>query len=79
LGPVNGEVREVHIDLEVMRQAIVELEVRGILSSIGVLKLESVIFIEELQMALSRFRHCCVIGVERLLAMELPSDADYAG
>jgi hypothetical protein len=53
LSPVNGEIREVHIDLKATRQAIIELEVRCVLNSIGLLKLQTVILIEELQMALS--------------------------
>src|ERR1700760_357733 len=75
--PVNGEIREVHIDLKAMRQAIVELEVRRVLSFIWVLKLETVILVEELQMALSGFRYRRVIGVEGQLGVKLSSDTEY--
>jgi len=75
---VNGEIWKVHIDLEAIREAIVELEVRCILSSIGVLKLEAVILIEELEMALFEFSDGCVIGIERELGLKLPSDTEYA-
>jgi hypothetical protein len=75
--PVNGEIGEVHIDLKAMRQAIVELEVRCVLSAIGVLKLEAVILIEELQMVFSGFRHRRVIGVEGQLGLKLSSTIEY--
>jgi hypothetical protein len=75
--PVNGKVRKVHIDLKAMRQAIVELEVRCVLSFIWVLKLETVILIEGLQMGLSGFRDRRVIGIEGQLGVKLSSDAEY--
>lgn len=75
--PVNGQIREVHIDLKAMRQAIVELEIRCVLSFIWVLKLETVILVEELQMALSGFRYRRVIGVEGQLSVKLSSDTEY--
>jgi hypothetical protein len=74
--PVNGKIREVHIDLKAMWQAIVELDVRCVLSFIGVLKLETIILIEALQMALSGFRYRRVIGVEGELGLKLSCDTE---
>jgi hypothetical protein len=48
------------------------------LSSIGLLKLETVILIEKLQMALFDFRHRRVVGVKRQLSLNLPSTTEYA-
>ena len=61
-----------------MREAIVELEVRCVLGSIGLLKLETVILIEKLQMDLFDFRHRRVVGVKRQLSLKLPSTTEYA-
>ena len=62
-----------------MRQAIVELEVRCILPRIGVLKLESVIFIEKLEVPLSRFSDSGVIGIKRQLSVKPPVKAERTG
>jgi hypothetical protein len=43
--PIDGEIRRVHIQLQVVWQAIVEFEIGGILPEFRVLKLESVRFI----------------------------------
>ena len=71
-------MRDVYIDFEAMWKAIIELEVRGVLSSIGFLQLKAVILIEELQMALSEFRYRGIVGVKRQLSLELPSTTEYA-
>jgi hypothetical protein len=46
------------------------------LSFIGVLKLETIILIEALQMALSGFRYRRVIGVEGELGLKLSCDTE---
>jgi hypothetical protein len=61
-----------------MREAIIELEVCCVLSSIGVLKLETVILIEELQMTLFELRNRRVVGIKRQLSLKLPSATEYA-
>ena len=55
-----------------MRQAIVELEVRCILPLIGVLKLESVIFVEELEVPFSTFGDCGVVSIKGQLSVKRP-------
>jgi hypothetical protein len=60
-----------------MRQAIVELEVRGILRLIGVLKLESVIFVEELEVPLSTFCDFGVVSIKGQLSVKPRGDAEH--
>jgi len=76
-GPIDGEIRRVHIQLQVVRQAIVEFEIGGILPEIRVLKLESVIFIKELEVPLSRLRDLGVIGIEGQLSMQRLDAAEH--
>jgi len=56
-------------------QAIVELEVHCILLQVGVLKLKSVILVEELEVPLSAFSDCGVVGVKGQLSGKPPTDA----
>ena len=75
---VDGEIRGIYIDFEVVRQAVVEFEVRCILFQIRVLKLKSIIFIEELEVPFSRFRDCGIIGIKRQLSIQPLVEAKHA-
>ena len=76
--PVNGEIREVHIDLKAMRQAIVELVVGRILFDVGVLKLEGVQFVEELEVPFPSLGHCGIVSIKRQLSKQRLPDGDRA-
>ena len=75
---IDGEI-DIHIQFKIVGQAVIELEIRGILPEIRVLKLESVIFIEEFEVPLPRLGDPGVIGIERQLSMQRLGDEEHAG
>ena len=79
LGPQDGEIGDIEIEFQFVRQAIVELEIGGVLPDIRVLKLQSVIFIEELEVPFSSVGDPGVIGIKRQLSVLLLAEAEHTG
>ena len=69
-GATDSEIRYVEVQLQIVRQTVVQLEIGGVLAKIRVLKLKGVVLIEELKMPLSTVGHAGVVGIERQLRME---------
>jgi hypothetical protein len=69
-GSKDGEVRDVDVQFEIVGQAVIQFVVGGVLPQVGVLKLESVVFVEELEVEGSGFGDCRVIRVKRKLGQE---------
>jgi len=54
-----------------MWQAVIQLYVRCVLPLVGVLKLEGIVFVEELKVPLSWFGDGGVIGIKGQLSVQL--------
>ena len=78
-GSLNDEIGGIYIQFQIVRKAIVELEIGGVLPHIRVLKLEGVIFIEELEVPFSSLGDPGVIGIERQLSVQLLAEAEHTG
>src|SRR5271166_2581253 len=73
------EIGDIYIGLQIVGQAVVELEVGGVLADIRVLKLESVVFIEEFEVPFSSLGHPSVIGIKGQLSLERSAEAERTG
>src|SRR5665213_652526 len=69
-GATDSEIRYVEVQLQIVRQTVVQFEIGRILAQIRVLKLKGVVLIEKLKMPLSTIGHASVVGIERQLRME---------
>ena len=78
-GAIDREIGGIHIEFEIVRQAVVELEVGGILLEVGVLQLEGVVFVEELEVPLATLGDTGVIGIKGQLGVERPAGAEHTG
>ena len=76
--PEDGEVRSIDIQLQVVWQAIVELVVGGVLPDVGVLKLQSIQFVEELKVPFPLLRNRGIVGIERELSEQRLRDRERA-
>jgi hypothetical protein len=74
----NGEVRIIHIQLQVEWEAVVQFVVRGVLAEIRILKLEKVELVEELKVPLPPLGYCGVIGIEGELSQRRRRDPTCA-
>ncbi len=75
-GALDGQVGGIQIQFQVVGQAVVELEVGGVLTDVGVLKLEGVVLIEELEVPFSAICDAGVICVEGELGAQGRAEAE---
>ena len=78
-GSPDVEIGGIYIDFQMVGQAVVELEIGGVLTDIWVLKLERVVLIEKLEVPFSSFRDPGVIGIEGQLSVQRRAEAKHAG
>ena len=76
---LDDEIGDIYIEFKIVGQAIVELEVGGVLTDVGILKLKGVVLVEELEVPFSSFGHPSVIGVERQLSVQRCAEAEHKG
>lgn len=70
--PKDGEVRSIDIQLQVVRQSVVELVIGGILPDVRILKLQCIQLIEELKVPFPSLRHRWIVSIEGELREQMP-------
>ena len=76
---LDDEIGDIYIEFKIVGQAIVELEIGGVLTDVGILKLEGVVLIKELEVPFPPFGHPGVIGIERQLRVQRRTEAEQRG
>jgi hypothetical protein len=76
-GALDGEVGRIYIQFQIVRQAIVEFEIGGVLPNVRVLKLQGIVLIEELEVPFPSFGDPGVIGIKRQLSVLLLAEAEH--
>ena len=75
----DGQIGRIEIEFQVMREAVVDFEVCGVLADVGVLELEGVVLVEKLEVKFSSIGDAGVVGVEGQLSERRQSEAEETG
>jgi hypothetical protein len=78
-GSLDVEVGYIDIQFQIVWQTVVQFEIGGILPDIGVLKLQGVVLVEELEVPFPSLGDPGVIGIKRQLSVLLPAEAEHTG
>jgi hypothetical protein len=75
-GSQDREIGHIDIELKIVRQAIIKLEIGGVLPHIRVLKLKRVVLIEELEVPFATVGGPGVIRIEGQLSVKMRRETD---